>query len=185
MAEVLFPKRQRCKRCGKGLGLRFDDPVLLGLYCSPKCAGMAAPTSDPGKAPRECVTQREGQWQFKRRYRSAAEIPDRIKDDPGTSVYTCQHCGGLHLGRTIVETKKVARGTGTSVANRGIRDREALADLLVKSRNQATHAQVGQAIKARPIRIKEWEDPKFDAPSLDVLFKLLRIYKIDLTAVFR
>ncbi|MGW0583644.1 hypothetical protein ACWD25_48840 [Streptomyces sp. NPDC002920] len=33
--ERLFPARQRCKTFGKGLGLRVQDPVYLGLYCTP------------------------------------------------------------------------------------------------------------------------------------------------------
>lgn len=188
MAEVFFPKRQRCKKCGKGLGAD-GAPVYLGLYDTPRCAGVAVPVSDLTKAPRECVTQRDGQWVWKRRYRSEQEIPDRIRDDVGTSVYRCQHCFHLHLGRTLVATKSATRGAvgaaATNVENRGLRDRASLADLLIKARSQATHKQVAEAIKVRPIRIKEWEDAAFDAPSLDVLFKLLKIYRIDLVAVFR
>ncbi len=81
--------------------------------------------------------------------------------------------------------KPVARGTGTSVANRGIRSREDIADILVKARGQATHKQVAEATKVRAIRIKEWEDPKHKEPSLEALWPLLRVYRIDLAAVFR
>lgn len=56
--------------------------------------------------------------------------------------------------------------------------------MLTKARGQATHKQVGEVLKVRPVRIKEWENPDFDNPSLNVLFKLLGAYRIDLTAVF-
>ena len=82
MAEVMFPKRQRCKVCGKGLGLRPQDSVLLGMYCTPRCAGMANPASRPEDVPRECTTLREGRWTFKRWYRSESEIPDKLRADP-------------------------------------------------------------------------------------------------------
>ncbi len=180
MAEKLFPERQRCKKCGKGLGLKSTDPVYLGLYCTPRCAGMAVPASRPDddRTPRGCRTMRDGAWQFKKRYRSEQEIPDRLREDPSTSWYWCtESCGHLHVGRTLVETKRAE--------NRGLRDRAAIADMLVKARGHATHKQVGEAIKSRPIRVKEWEDASFDAPSIEVLFKLLAVYRIDLTAVFR
>ena len=85
--EKLFPARQRCKTCGKGLGLRAQDPVHLGLYCTPRCAGMAAPASRPEDAPRGCRRQREGTWAFKRRYRSEQEIPAKLREDASTSWY--------------------------------------------------------------------------------------------------
>lgn len=176
VAETLFPQRQRCKTCRSGLGARAGDPVLMGLYCSSKCASMATPATQPTAAPRECKTQRDGSWVFKRRYRSEHEIPDKIRQDPSTNWYWCGHCGHLHVGRTLVELKKAD--------SRGLRERKDLSDLLVKARGKATLKQVGSAAGIRPIRIKEWENPDFDAPSLDALFKLLRVYRIDLAAAF-
>lgn len=182
MAEILFPKRQRCKKCGKGLGAK-GAPVYKGLYDTPRCAGMAAPIEDPEKAPRECKTQREGRWEFKRRYRSADEIPDRIRDDPSTNWYTCGNCQHLHIGHTRM---------GEAEAFRGLRDRQAIADWLIKLRGGASHAEVAKVAQARgasrkvlAIRIKEWEDPKHKEPSLEALWPLLRVYRIDLAAVFR
>lgn len=176
MAEKLFPERRRCKACGKGLGLKASDPVLKGLYCTPRCAGMAQPATDPAAAPRECVTQRDGGWAWKRRYRSASEVPDKIAQDPSTNLYWCGHCGNLHVGHTRI---------GTPEAFRMFESREDLADLLVKLRGAATHRQVGAAAGIRPIRIKEWEDAKFDAPSLEALFKLLRVYNARLGSELR
>ena len=60
MAEKLFPERQRCKKCGKGLGLKSTDPVYLGLYCTPRCAGIAVPATRPQDAPRVEVFRRQG-----------------------------------------------------------------------------------------------------------------------------
>ena len=178
MAEKLFPERRRCKACGKGLGLKSTDPVYLGLYDTPRCAGMANPPTRAQDAPRGCRTLRDGAWQFKVRYRSEQEIPDRLRDDASTSWYWCtESCGHLHVGRTLVDTKHAE--------NRGLRDRAVVADMLVKARGHATHKQVAEAIGVRPIRVKEWEDPGFDAPSLAVFFKLLKAYRLDLAAVFR
>ena len=81
----LFPVRQRRKTYGKSLGLRAQGPVYLGLYCTPRCAGMASPTSQPEDAPRGCRTRREGTWAFKRHYRSKQEIPARLREDASTS----------------------------------------------------------------------------------------------------
>lgn len=177
MSEVLFPIRQRCRKCRKFLGYGKEE-VLLGQFCSAKCAGMAPPTPSAGHpvTPRECKTQRDGDWVFKRRYRSAGEIPERIRDDPSTSTYWCGHCGHLHVGRTLVQMPRAQ--------NRGLRSRRDIADLLTKARGKATGRQVGQAAGVRPVRIKEWEDPDFDNPSLGVLFSLLSAYRLDLAVVF-
>lgn len=174
MAEKLFPERSRCKTCGKGLGLRAEDPVYSGLYCTPKCAKMPALARKPDLAPRECVTQRDGEWVWKRRYRSEGEIPDRVLQD-GTSSYECQHCHHLHVGRSLVDLKRAA--------NRHLRSRADIADMLQKSRGNATLKQVAQFAGIRPIRIKEWEDPDFDTPSMDALFVLVGVYRMDLVAV--
>lgn len=177
MVETYFPARKRCKACRKALGSTPADPVLKGQFCTASCAGMAAPAATPETAPRGCRTQRDGRWVWKQRYRSEQEIPDRLRSDESTSWYWClESCGHLHVGRTLVDTKRAE--------NRGLRNRAAIADMLTKARGQATHKQVAESLKVRPIRIKEWENPSFDNPSLDVLFKLLGAYRIDLAAVF-
>lgn len=177
MAEMLFPQRQRCKKCGKGLGAD-GAAVFLGLYDTARCAGVAEPVKDPSKAPRECVTQRDGKWQWKRRFRSENEIPDKLKQDPSTSWYWCGSCSHLHIGHTRM---------GEAESFRGLRDRVAVADWLVKLRGNAKHADVAKAAQARgaskkvlAIRIKEWEDPKFDNPSMETLFAILPLYQAGL-----
>lgn len=154
--------------------------MLFGMYCCAGCAGMSEPARKAEQAPRGCRTRRDGSWVFKKRYRHPGEAPDRLTGDQGMSRYWCTEaggCGHLHYGRTLVEMK--------GAANRGLRDRDAIADMLTKARGRATHAQVAKAAGVRPIRIKEWEDPTFDAPSLSVLFELARLYRLDLVAVFK
>lgn len=149
MAETLFPVRRRCKKCGKGLGLRAQDPVYLGLYCSPKCAGIANPPTDPANAPRECTTMRDGKVVFKRKFRSDSEIPDKIKQDPSSSFYWCSSCGHRHSGHTRI---------GTPEQFRMLREKDDIRDILIKRRGNATIAQVAAAAGVRPIRVKELEE---------------------------
>lgn len=180
MAELVYPQRKRCAKCSRSLGATAGDPVLLGKFCGHKCAGLSVPAAQAAGAPRGCRTQRDGGWVFKKRYRHIGEAPERLRTEQGMSQYWCTEaggCGQLHFGRTLVEMK--------GAVNRGLRDRAAVADMLVKARGKATHKQVAAVCGVRPIRIKEWEDPGFDAPSLAVLFELARVYRFDLVGVFR
>lgn len=175
MSDKLFPQRQRCKSCGKKLGDN-GAPVFLGLYCTARCASMAEPVTDPDRAPRECKTQRDGRWVFKRRYRSEGEIPGKLRDDPSSNWYWCtSHCGALHIGHSRIDL--------TREKHRVLGDRTELSDLLVKSRGRATHRQVAAVAGIRPIRIKELEDPASKDPDLDALFKLMAVYRLKLAAV--
>lgn len=176
MPEKLFPERQRCKTCSRKLG-GPGEPVYLGLHCSPRCAGIAEPHKDAASAPRECKTERGGRWEFKRRYRSESEIPGNLRADPTTSWYSCNHCGHLHIGHSRIDlTKETHRVLG---------DRQALSDLLIKSRGHATHKQVAAVAKIRPIRLKELEDPTTEKPDFNALFAVLAVYQIKLAAVLR
>lgn len=177
MAETLFPQRQRCKGCRGALGKSASDPVLRGLYCSPRCAGMAAPAQYPADAPRECKTQRDGLWTWKRRYRSESEIPDKLRQDPSTSWYGCTHCGHLHLGHTRM---------GESESFRKFEDLgRDLTDLLIKLRGQATHKQVAAVAGVRPIRIKELETGIKHEDGLETLGKILKVYQARLGVSMR
>jgi len=173
MAEVMFPKRQRCKTCGK----KLENLVIMGLYDTYRCASMANPAKTPEEAPRECKTERDGKWQWKRRYRSETEIPEKLRNDPTSNWYWCNHCGNLHIGhsRINLETEK----------QRVVRDRESLSDVLVKARGKATVKQVAAVAGILPIRLKELEDPKSSKIDLDALFKVLDVYKLKLSIVFR
>lgn len=172
MAETTFPQRKRCKTCRGSLGKTVHDPVLFGLYCSPRCAGIAVPSSLPENAPRECKTQREGKWVFKRKYRSESEIPDALRSDPSTSWYVCSHCGHLHVGHTRMGEAEKFR-----MFEDPLRD---LPDLLVKLRGGATHKQVAEVAGVRPIRIKELEQGIRHPEALETLAKVLKVYRVRL-----
>ena len=173
MAETLFPKRQRCKSCGK----KLDKIVVFGLYDSYRCAGIAEPAKSPADAPRECKTERDGKWQWKRRYRSESEIPEKLRNDPTSNWYTCNHCGNLHIGhsRINLETEK----------QRVVRSREELSDVLIKSRGKADIKLVAKQAGILPIRLRELENPKSDKVDLSALFAVLDFYRLKLAVVFR
>lgn len=164
-AEKLFPERQRCKSCGKGL----SAAVYLGLFCTPRCAGMAVPQTDPVKAPRECKTERGGQWEFKRRYRSVGEIPARIREDASVDHYWCTNCGSLHIGHSRIRTD--------TEQFRMLQNPKDLGDLLVKLRGAATHKQVAEVAGIRPIRIRELEEGKAHPEALVTLFAVMSAYR--------
>lgn len=174
----MFPQRQRCKACGKGLGLQANDSVYDGLFCSPRCAGIAAPATRAQDAPRECVTQRDGRWQFKRKYRCESEIPDKIRSDASTNWYCCSHCHHLHIGHSRIGEAESFRKFSSLT--------EDLADFLVKRRGRATRKQVAQAAGIRPIRLKELEEPvKDQRVDLDALSAVSKVLHFDLGVVLR
>ncbi len=173
MAEVLFPIRKRCKNCGKS----FGQTVIFGLFCCYKCAKIAEPSKTPENAPRECKTERDGKWEFKRRYRSVEEIPGKLKEDPSSSFYSCQHCGNLHIGHSRINLKTETQRVFSS--------REDLVDVLVKARGKADLKTVAKAAGILPIRLRELENPQSDRVDLEALFKVLRFYGLKLSVVFR
>lgn len=176
MAEKLFPERQRCKKCGKGLGLKSTDPVYLGLYCTPRCAGIAVPATRPQDAPRECTTTRDGQTVFKRKYRSDSEVPDKILQDPSTGLYWCSHCAHRHIGHTRI---------GEAEKFRMFNDFEKdLPALLVTLRGHATYAQVAKVAGVRAIRIKELEQGIVHPEMFKTLDALLKTYRTRLGVAF-
>lgn len=177
MSALLYPKRRRCLQCSKALGATWQDPVFDGLYCSSACAQVPALAATAEQAPRECKTQRDGQWTFKRRYRCTEEIPDKLVKDPSTSFYRCNHCRHLHIGHSRVAAPE---------ALRVVHDEQALADFLVKARGQATRKQVAAAAGIRPIRLKELEEPvKDQRVDLTALFAVLKVLRVDLATALR
>lgn len=180
MAETLYPRRQRCKACRKafaGTDPVDGKPVVLdGLYCSYRCAGAAAPPSDPAAANRQCaMPASDGRpAKFKVRYRAESEVPDTLRDRADRTVYRCPSCRYLHVGTRQVRTAK---------ERMRVTESEELAALLVKARGKATRRQVAEVAGIRPIRIKEWEEgePKADPAAL---FALLRVYRMGLEVTF-
>lgn len=165
MTEKMFPHRQRCKTCSKKLG-EAGAPVWLGLYDSARCALIADPVREAVDAPRECRTQRDGRWAFKRRYRFTGEIPGRIHDDPSISHYSCGHCGHWHVGHSRIGEAETFR-MFTEVTDIG--------DFLLKRRGRATRKQVAEAAGVRPIRLKELEEGIDHAQNLVTLFKVFAV----------
>jgi len=174
VSETLFPKRQRCKSCGK----KLEAIVVLGLYDSYRCAGMAAPAKTPEEAPRECKTEREGKWAWKRRYRSESEIPQKLREDPSSNWYWCTtSCGNLHIGHSRIKLDVEQQ--------RVVRTRAELVDVLKKARGKADIKAVAKAAGVLPIRLRELEDEKSEKVDLNALFKVLAVYKLKLSVVFR
>lgn len=175
--EVTFPERKRCRGCSKLLG-GAGAAVLLGLFCSARCAGMAELVTEVDLAPRECKTQRGGVWEFKRRYRSVGEIPDRLRADASTNWYWCTgHCGALHIGHSRIDS--------TREQFRMLQQPGDLADLLVKLRGKATRKQVAEVAGIRPIRLKELEEGIGHPESLSTLFRVLGAYRTRLGVALR
>ena len=167
MSQKVFPQRVRCKSCARNL----EQKVLYGLYCSASCAGIAQPAQRAGDAPRECTTERDGTWHFKRQYRSAQEIPQPIRDDPSSKWYWCTHCGHLHIGHSRVNHN--------TEQFRLLSSTDDLADLLVKLRGKATRKQVAEVAGIRPIRLKELEEYRAgDRIDLAALFDVFAAYRI-------
>lgn len=183
MSVMVFPKRTRCQKCRKSLGATKNDPVYDGMFDTPKCAGIPVPATDAKKLDpqnrdhRQCITQRDGKWVWKRKYRAESEIPAHIKDSPSATSYRCGYCAHIHVGHHRINTDTETHSV--------LQDREAIAALLRKSRGNATLKQVAAGAGVRPVRIKEWEDPTFDTPSQAVLEALLRVYRLKLAVVFR
>lgn len=173
-SEKVFPERRRCKRCGRSLGAN-GAPVYFGLYDTPHCAGIADPPTDVTRAPRGCRSMHDGSWHFKRRYRSVGEIPDIIRRDPTSAWYVCETCGHIHIGHSRIKADESVRK---------LRDRAALADVIVKARGDASVRDVAEAAGVRPIRLKEWEDPGFDHGDVDALFAVLRVLHLSLAVTF-
>lgn len=172
MSIMLFPKRQRCKTCGK----KLDTVVLDGLYCSYKCASLPTPTTRIEDAPRACKTQRDGRWTWKRKYRCLEEVPQHILDLPSTNMYRCEHCHFLHVGHDRMKEQEVARL---------VRDPKTLGSTLLRIREEAnlTRKQVADKIKTRPIRVKEIEEANATI-NTKVLFDLMYYYHLKLNVVF-
>lgn len=172
MKERLYPDRQRCKKCSKGLG----DTVIDGLYCSYTCGNLPKPIEDISKAPRQCKMERDGKWIWKQKYRSDLDVPTRFKEDPSTNIYRCSNCRFLHIGHS--------RALGNENA-RLIYDNETLGSFLLRvreSRNE-TRKDIALKLKTRPIRIKEIEE---GSENIDckVLFLLLKQYKMKMNILF-
>lgn len=97
MSELIYPVRQRCRRCRN----YFDFIVIKGLYCSWECAGMPPPSANPDDWPRGHYHPHGGARQEKRCYLSDVEAQEFIHRSGLTSYasdYLCDYCGMWHVG---------------------------------------------------------------------------------------
>lgn len=170
MTENLYPVRTRCKKCRKGLS---DTPIVDGIYCSYRCAGVAAPSNRVEDAPRWCKREVSGSWGFKTRFKYEGEVPQRLRDDPGTNIYRCGYCHNLHVGHNapIAPTETSLHRSVTDLAQAGSviqRYREALG---------IDRRTLAKSIKVPAIRITEIENGDKTAKA-EVLFQVLSALRI-------
>lgn len=163
--QKLYPERKRCVTCRSAL----RDIVIKQLYCSYACSDMPAPLEDIDKAPRECKTERENQWHWKKKWLYDGQVPQRIREDPSTNLYTCNYCGYIHIGHSRPKTEE--KGT--------VLDPERLPSIFKRLRGDRDIKYVASKIGCRPIRIKEIENGHA-SPDITVLFKLAKYYNCEI-----
>ena len=164
--EKRFPERQRCRKCAQKLGGPGTGVPGAVLHAAVRRHGRARARCSR-TLPGECKTERGGRWEFKRRYRSSSrsgQAPRRPVDE----LVHLQHCGHLHIGHSRIDL--------ATETHRVLGDRAALVDFLVKSRGNATHKQIAEVAKIRPIRLKELEDPTSEKVDLNAFFAVLAVY---------
>lgn len=170
MPEKLYPERARCKTCRKGL----DRVVLDGLYCSYRCAGLRAPNSKISEAPRGCKREVNGKWDWKQKYKSDSEVPERLRNDPATNVYWCDYCHFKHVGHSRVQPEDVQK------LRRTVADAVTLGSVIKRSREQRnlTKKQLAGLVKIPIIRLTEIEEGN---PKASLVHTLLVLQKLRIT----
>jgi hypothetical protein len=172
MAERLFPDRQRCKKCKKGLQ---GTPVVDGLFCSYSCAKVPRPSDDVEQAPRNCKRQVNGAWGFKTRFKYEGEVPAKWRNDPATNIYLCDYCHNLHIGHNAPVAKE------ETTLHRAVTSFEQLGSVIQRHRESKniTRKQVATKIKVPIIRITEIEEGRKEAKA-EVLFAVVRELRLSL-----
>ena len=170
--ETLFPKRKLCAKCRK----KLEEVVVDGKYCSYSCAQVPAPTSKVNDAPRPCKRMVNGKWDFKKRYRCEEEVQKKLRDDPGTNIYRCEHCHHLHVGHSRPDPltrDKLSRKIG---------DSDLLGSVLKRLREdkKMTVKQLATKLNVPQIRVKEVEEGD-DKAHLDVAVKMVYALRCSLT----
>jgi len=172
MKERLFPERKACKKCSR----KLTSIVIDGIYCSYVCANLPKPHINMEFVPRECKTERDGEWRFKKRYRYEGEVPEVLINDPSVTIYRCLHCRFLHIGHD--------RPLGTEKSTI-IREAKDFGIFLQKTRESLglERRDVAKKTNIPAIRIKEIEEGTVKV-NLSVLFQLLRFYKLKMNILF-
>lgn len=176
MADVLFPKRQRCKTCRKA----FEKTVLDGLFCSYQCANILAPKANIDLAPRNCKRMTGASWGWKTKYTHEGAVPQRLQDDPGTNIYRCDYCHFLHVGHSRpVEI-------GFERLSRVIHDEKVLGSVIKRFREskKIDIKVLAKILKVPVIRLNEIEEGKPN-PDVSVIFKVLNYLRLNFTLTER
>lgn len=169
MPEKVFPERLRCKTCRKQL----DKVVLDGVFCSYRCAKLPTPSNKVADAPRHCKRQVNNVWGWKTRYRSEGEVPQKLRNDPGTNIYRCDSCHFLHVGHSRVQpddVEKLRRVVGDAVTLGSVVQR-------VREQKNIDKKDLAKVLKVPAIRLTEIEngDSKMNVLILFAVLNKLRI----------
>lgn len=165
MAIKIFPERVRCGKCRKS----FGTIVVDGVYCSYACASVSPPKKNINDAPRECKRQVGEKWDFKKRYRSESEVPQKLRDDPGTNIYRCGHCRHLHVGHSRPDSFTRDK------LNRVVGDTDTFGSVLARMREDKgwSIARLAAYLKVPQVRIREIENGDEKA-RMDIAFAAMR-----------
>lgn len=176
MNETLFPARTRCKKCRK----KLDDVVLNGIFCSYRCAEHPQPKQKIIEAPRHCKREVDRRWDWKTKYRYEGEVPQKLRNDPATNIYRCDHCLFLHVGHSRIKPEDQQK------LRRVVYDHITLGSVIQRRRLQLNwdKKQLAKDLKIPALRITEIEAGN---PSMDVvaLFKVLSRLKITVEVIER
>lgn len=169
--EKLWPERSRCKTCRK----KLENTVLKGTFCSYACAGVRPPSRDVKAAPRSCRREVSGKWDFKTRYRGAAEVPEKLRADPGTNIYECEHCLCFHVGhsRPVEFTRDKLNRVVSSPDNLG-----SVLRRLREDRN-VTDSALARRLKVPVGEIRKIESGAQNVNSA-VLFRMLSAFRVQM-----
>lgn len=103
--NLVYPVRKRCGRCRQ----YFAWVVLLGVYCSPECAGMPRPSLNPDDWPREHYTKGYGGPKRLKRAFLSEEEAKRWAGKRGKEAYRCNYCLTWHIGSLNPENPPAPR----------------------------------------------------------------------------
>lgn len=100
-ALLLYPERQRCRRCRRYFGF----VVIQRQWCSEECAGVEYNLET---APRQCKTpdrDAPGGWRWKRVWWTEAAARRAVRRNGAKDFYRCEGCWGYHLTKQTPEER--------------------------------------------------------------------------------
>lgn len=172
MAEILYPKRQRCKTCSK----KLDKVVLAGMFCSYRCGSFPNPAKTLAEAPRGCKREVNNVWDYKTRFLAPTLVPDKFKNDAAVNVYLCDNCRQYHIGHSRPETFETL--------SRYINSPKELGEVIRKHREalKVDKKVLAKALKIPVIRITELEEGN-KTVQLGTLLAVLDALRVKLSLV--